>query len=72
MNLSIAPVGVPMKIMKIRIKGEKKKLLANMGFVEEAMVTVVSSATGNIIVNVKDSRVGVGLDLSSKIMVSPQ
>ncbi|MBC2577879.1 ferrous iron transport protein A [Peptostreptococcus russellii] len=72
MNLSIAPVGVPMKIVKIRIKGEQKKLLANMGFVEEAMVTVVSSATGNIIVNVKDSRVGVGLDLSSKIMVSPQ
>ena len=72
MNLSIAPVGVPMKIVKIRIKGEQKKLLANMGFVEEAMVTVVSSATGNIIVNVKDSRGGVGLDLSSKIMVSPQ
>lgn len=72
MNLSIAPVGVPMKIVKIRIKGEQKKLLANMGFVEEAMVTVVSSATGNIIVNVKGSRVGVGLDLSSKIMVSPQ
>ena len=72
MNLAIAPVGVPMKIMKIRIKGEQKKQLANMGFVEEATITVVSSATGNIIVNIKDSRVGIGYDLSSRIMVSPQ
>ena len=72
MNLSIAPIGVPMKIMKIRVKGEQKKQLANMGFVEDATVTVVSSATGNTIVNIKDSRVGIGLDISTKIMVSPK
>lgn len=72
MNLAIAPVGVPMKIIKIRIKGEQKKQLANMGFVEDAIITVVSSATGNIIVNIKDSRVGIGHDLSSRIIVSPQ
>lgn len=71
MNLSTAPIGVPMKIMKIRIKGDQKKQLANMGFVEESIITVVSSTGGNIIVNVKDSRVGIGLDLSSKIMVIP-
>ncbi len=72
MNLSVAPIGVPMKITKIRVKGDQKKFLANMGFVEEAIITVVSSANGNIIVNIKDSRVGIGIDLSTKIMVSPQ
>ncbi len=71
MNLSLAPIGEAMKITKIRVKGDQKKFLANMGFVEEAIVTVVSSANGNIIVNIKDSRVGIGVDLSTKIMVSP-
>lgn len=71
MNLSIAPVGVALKIIKIRIKGDQKIQMANMGFVENAIVTVVSSSSGNTIVNIKDSRVGIGPDLANKIMVTP-
>ena len=40
MNLSIAPIGVLMKIKKVKISGDQKKLLANMGFVEDASVSV--------------------------------
>ena len=58
MNLSIAPIGVLMKIKKVKISGDQKKLLANVGFVEDASVTVISENQGNLIVNVKDSRVG--------------
>lgn len=71
MNLNLAPVGVNLKIVKIKIKGEQKKQLANMGFVEDAEVIVVSENMGNIIVNVKGSRVGIGKDISQKIMVTP-
>lgn len=69
MNLRMAPIGVEMKIMKIKIDGEQKKLLANMGFVEEAKIIVVSENAGNLIVNIKDSRVGIGADIAQKIMV---
>ena len=72
MNLSIAPIGVLMKIKKVKISGDQKKLLANMGFVEDASVTVISENQGNLIVNVKDSRVGIGgQDIARKIMVVP-
>lgn len=71
MNLSIAPIGVPMKIVKIKIDGDQKKQLANMGFVVDANVTVVAESAGNIIINIKDSRVGIGPDLARKIMVIP-
>ncbi|SFE80056.1 FeoA family protein [Peptostreptococcus sp. D1] len=71
MNLALAPIGVQMKIVKVKIKDEQKKQLANMGFIEDAVVSVVSSNSGNLIVNIKDSRVGIGIDISQKIMVSP-
>ncbi|WAW14659.1 FeoA family protein [Peptostreptococcus equinus] len=71
MNLSIAPIGVAMQIVKIRIKDDQKKQLANMGFVDGTPVTVISENMGNIIVNVRDSRVGIGKDLAKKINVSP-
>ena len=71
MNLSIAPIGVLMKMKKVKISGDQKKLLANMGFVEDASVTVISENQGNLIVNVKDSRVGIGQDIARKIMVVP-
>lgn len=71
MNLAIAPVGVELKIVKVKIKGDQKKQLANMGFVEDAKVIVVSDNLGNLIVNIKDSRVGIGKDIAQKIMVSP-
>lgn len=72
MNLSIAPVGVRMEIVKIRIKDDQKRQLANMGFVDGTEVMVVSENMGNIIVNIKDSRVGIGKDLARKINVAPK
>ena len=48
MNLSIAPIGVAMKILKIKIDGDQKKQLANMGFVVDANVTVVAENAGNL------------------------
>ena len=48
---------------------EVKKHLENLGFVVGGTVTVVSENDGNLIVNVKDSRVAIGKDMANKIMV---
>ena len=45
-------------------------VLENLGFVTGAKVTVVSTVEGNIIVNVKDSRIAIGKDMANKIMVN--
>ena len=65
----MASQGEPVIIKKIGGKQETKKFLETLGFVVGGTVTVVSEINGNMIVNVKDSRVAIGKDMANKIMV---
>lgn len=56
-------------IRRIGGKEEVRRFLEKLGFVVGGKVTVVSEMNGNIIVNVKDSRVAIGKDMANKIMV---
>ena len=56
--------------MKIGGKEETRLFLERLGFVVGAIVTVISEIQGNLIVNVKDSRVAIGKDMAGKILVS--
>ena len=67
--LTMASQGEPMTIKKIGGKQETKKFLETLGFVVGGTVTVVSEINGNMIVNVKDSRVAIGKDMANKIIV---
>ena len=58
-----------MTIKKIGGKQETKKFLETLGFVVGGTITVVSEINGNMIVNVKDSRVAIGKDMANRIMV---
>ena len=69
MPLSMAPEGKESVIRKIGGKEETRLFLERLGFVVGAIVTVVSEIQGNLIVNVKDSRVAIGKDMASKILV---
>lgn len=72
MNLAVVPLNEDFEIVKIKkIKDDsQKKLLNNMGFVEGAVVTVVSESYGNLIVKIKGSRVAIGKDIAMRIMVN--
>ena len=48
---------------------EVKRFLANLGFVDGSQVTVVSEIHGDLIVNVKDSRIAINKEIASRIMV---
>ena len=67
--LTMASQGEPVTIKKIGGKQETKKFLETLGFVVDGTITVVSEINGNMIVNVKDSRVAIGKDMANKIMV---
>jgi len=69
MPLSIAKAGEKNIIKKIGGKEETRKFLENLGFVAGGTVVVVSEIGGNLIVNVKDSRVAIGKDMANKILV---
>lgn len=48
---------------------EVKRFLANLGFVDGSQVIVVSEIHGDLIVNVKDSRIAINKEMASRIMV---
>ena len=69
MPLSMIGVGETATITRIGGKEETRRFLENLGFVVGAIVTVISKTGGNVIVNIKESRVAIGSDMASKIMV---
>ena len=69
MPLTMAKCGELNTVKRVGGKEETKKFLENLGFVAGSAVTVVSAVSGNLIVNVKDSRVALGKDMAMKIMV---
>lgn len=69
MPLTMVNTGEPNVIRKVGGKEETKKFLENLGFVTGGVVTVISEMNGNMIVNVKDSRVAIGKDMANKIVV---
>ena len=69
MPLTMATCGEPNTVKRVGGIEETKKFLENLGFVAGSEVTVVSTVSGNLIVNVKDSRVALGKDMANKILV---
>ena len=69
MPLTLMDVGVETTVKTIRGKDQTRKFLQNLGFVEGAKVTVVSSLAGNVIVNVKESRIAISEEMARKIMI---
>lgn len=69
MPLTMMKAGESNVIKKVGGKEETRRFLENLGFVAGGVVTVVSDIGGNLIVNVKESRVAIGKDMACKIMV---
>ena len=69
MPLTLASPGEENMIRHIGGNPETKQHLADLGFVPGGNVTVVSTMAGNLIVNVKDSRVAISREMAGKIMV---
>ena len=69
MPLTMAGAGETAVIRRVGGNEEVKRHLEILGFVTGSEVTVVSVVSGNVIVNVKDSRVAISKEMANKIMV---
>lgn len=69
MPLMLAQVGEENIIKKIGGSPEVKQHLENLGFVVGGTVKVVNALGGNVIVNVKESRVAISEEMAKKIMI---
>ena len=69
MPLSMAGRGEQLTIRKITGKDEVRQHLAELGFVVDSTVTVVSEIAGNLILQVKQSRIALDKTMANRIMV---
>jgi len=69
--LVTAKVGEGGKIVRVSGKQDTRKFLCELGFVIGAHVSVVNENKGNIILEVKGSRIAMDRAVASKIFFSP-
>lgn len=70
MPLTMARTGETVTIRKVTGKDEVRQHLAELGFVVDGMVTVVNEIAGNLIVQVKDSRIALDKTMAGRILIS--
>ena len=69
MPLTMAAVGDTVTIRKITGKDSLRQHLAELGFVVDGTLTVVSEIAGNFILQVKDSRVALDRTMANRILI---
>ena len=69
MPLTLVGIGEVNRIRKIGGNEETRRFLENLGFVAGSEITVLSAIEGNVIVNIKDSRIAINKDMARHIMV---
>lgn len=69
MPLSMAKPGETVTIRKITGRDEVRQHLAELGFVVDGQVTVITQMGGNLILKVKDSRVALDKTMANRVMI---
>ena len=67
--LGMAKAGETVTIKKITGKDEVRQHLAELGFVVDANVTLITEVSGNLIVSVKGCRVALDKAMAMRIMI---
>lgn len=69
MPLTMAKAGEINSIKRVTGKEDTRRFLNNLGFVPGQSITIVSEIAGNVIVNVKESRVAISREMANRIMI---
>jgi len=69
MPLTMLPLGESAIINVCRAKESTRKFLEGLGMVPGALITVISENGGNLIVNVKDSRLALSKGIAQQLLV---
>ena len=70
MPIVMAPVNRELKIVKIIADEKVKKHLENLGVMVNGEITVLSSSGGTVVCKIKDGRIALDGNLSTKIFVA--
>ncbi len=70
MPIVLAPLNVPLKVVKIAADDKLKKHLESLGITVDGELTVLSSSGGSTVCKIKDGRIALDSELSTKIFVA--
>lgn len=68
--LSMVRAGENVTIKSISGKDDTRRFLCNLGFVEDATVSVVSEMSGNVIVNIKGTRLAISKAMARRVLTA--
>lgn len=69
MPLTLANSNENYTIIRIGGNPEVKRHLENLGFISGEKISVINIVDGNLIVNVKETRVAISREMAQKIMI---
>lgn len=69
MPLTLAAIGEKNYVKKINGREDTRHFLESLGFVTGSEVSIISEMGGNVIVNVKDTRVAISKAMANKILI---
>ena len=69
MPLTLAEIVKENIVKRITGKQQVKSHLEDLGFVVGSPITVINTIGGNVIVNIKESRIAISREMAQKIMV---
>ena len=69
MPLTLAEIGKENIVKRITGKQQVKSHLEDLGFVVGSPIKVINTIGGNVIVNIKESRIAISREMAQKIMV---
>ena len=68
--LSMVNPGQEVLVKSIRGRDDAKRFLENLGFIENTTISIVNELGGNVIVNVKGTRVAISKSMASRIITA--
>ena len=70
MPIVFAPLNIELKIVRVLVDDKTKKHLESLGLAVNGNVTVLSSSGGSVVCKVKDGKIALDGNLSTKIFVA--
>lgn len=70
MPIRLAPLNTELRIVRITAEDRVKKHLESLGITLNGEVSVLSSSGGTVVIKIKDGRIALDNDLSTKIFVA--
>ena len=70
MPIVIAPINKQLKIVRISADEKLKKHLESLGITVNGEITVLSQSGGTVVCKIKDGRIALDSELSTKIFVA--